>query len=69
MQVSRLTFFKTGTETSIFADVKQIEWEEHRNRWLRGFDKAVGQNKSKHFGKKRKNQSKFENKKKKERNK
>ncbi|KAJ3662377.1 hypothetical protein Zmor_006730 [Zophobas morio] len=51
------------------ANVKQIEWEDHRNRWLRGFDKAVGQNKSKHFGKKRKNQSKFENKKKRERNK
>lgn len=25
-----------------FLDAKQLVWEEKRNRWLKGFDKAVG---------------------------
>lgn len=35
-------------------DVKQLAWEENRNRWLKGFNKAVGGMKSDKFANKRK---------------
>ncbi|KAJ8970201.1 hypothetical protein NQ314_001348 [Rhamnusium bicolor] len=57
------------------ANVKQLAWEDKRNVWLRGFNKAVDGNsrrkfgsKGKDFGKKRSNQSKFGNKSKKIKN-
>lgn len=54
-----------------FLDVKQLAWEDKRNRWLKGFSKAVGTKSgkkfdtNKNFGKKRPNQNKSTNKKKK----
>ncbi|KAJ8957548.1 hypothetical protein NQ318_020587 [Aromia moschata] len=52
--------------------MKQISWEDKRNRWVKGFNKAVGGGKekksngrSKQFGKKRPSQSNFGNKQKK----
>ncbi|XP_018569257.1 CCAAT/enhancer-binding protein zeta [Anoplophora glabripennis] len=53
------------------ANVKQLAWEDKRNRWLKGFNKAVGASGGKKFdgnkniGKKRPNQNKSANKKKK----
>lgn len=53
-----------------FLDVKQLAWEDKRNKWLNGFNKAVGTksgkkfNRNKNFGQKRPNQSKSTNKKK-----
>lgn len=31
------------------SDLKQIAWEEKRNRWLQGFNKAVGSRKGDNF--------------------
>ncbi|RZC38241.1 CCAAT/enhancer-binding protein zeta, partial [Asbolus verrucosus] len=50
------------------ADLKQITWEDKRNRWLQGFNKAIGKNKmnkNKNSGIKRSNNGKFGNKSKK----
>lgn len=31
------------------SDVKQLAWEEDRNKWLKGFNKAVGGKNKKNF--------------------
>nr|XP_023028431.1 CCAAT/enhancer-binding protein zeta [Leptinotarsa decemlineata] len=50
------------------ANTKQLAWEENRNRWIKGFSRAVGgkssrefSQKNKEFPKKRKNNNKFKN--------
>jgi ribosome biogenesis protein MAK21 len=48
------------------ANIKQIAWEDKRNRWLKGYNKAIGKGRIKNdnFGKKRTDQNKFQKKKK-----
>jgi ribosome biogenesis protein MAK21 len=47
------------------ANIKQIAWEDKRNRWLKGYNKAIGKGRIKNdnFGKKRTDQNKFQKKK------
>ncbi|CAG9822378.1 unnamed protein product [Phaedon cochleariae] len=60
---------KSGTSSAFLnrdnADVKQLAWEDDRNKWLRGFDRAVGggHRKRKAVGDRKKGKNSFKRKK------
>lgn len=53
MRVSlKHTFVRVYIINILFLDAKQLDWEESRNRWLKGYNKAVGVKKKHQFGNK-----------------